>query len=495
MLTRRILIQASAAATVLGALPYSAAFAQTPPQRRSLHDMDLDDPVLVSLREFVTQMKDPSRDGQPVSWVGFANIHGTDQGFNLCPHGNWYFLPWHRGYVRMYEQAVRAVTGKQDFAMPYWDWSAHPDFPAAFGDDTFDGQPNPLFVPGRQMVTGDSIPASVSGTGVMQRIMAQTTYEEFGSSRATGQSNTDPVWIRRRGVKAELEFNPHDNVHCIIDTPFMCTAISPQDPIFQMHHCNLDRIWDAWNRQGGANSSSDLWRNMVFQDNYSAPDGSSYSHMVSDLLDISTLGYTYLAQPAPVPTPEPPADTSRDLYLQVLNGAPIEMSAVALPATANSGSVTASPAEPASVSLDTAGLNLRAVASEALAGAMAASGLAAPSARLFLRDIRPESPHETRLRIFANSPGANLDTPTEGNPNYVTSIGFFGTGPGGKMLMTGGPMEDGEADSGLSVSFDIPPSAIEPGASSVTVQIVPVPQNGAGEAGPVTVTELELAVL
>ena len=81
MITRRKLLRTSAligAVTFAGSLPGLRAAAQsTLPLRRSLQDMDLDDPVLETLREFVTMMKDPSRDGQNVSWVGFSDIHGS----------------------------------------------------------------------------------------------------------------------------------------------------------------------------------------------------------------------------------------------------------------------------------------------------------------------------------------------------------------------------------------------------------------------------------
>ena len=77
----------------------------------------------------------------------------------------------------MYEVAARALTGNNDFAMPYWDWTAQPDFPAAFGDPTFDGPPNPLFVPGRAMQTGDELDPAVVGQAVMDGIYATVDYE------------------------------------------------------------------------------------------------------------------------------------------------------------------------------------------------------------------------------------------------------------------------------------------------------------------------------
>src|SRR5205814_339845 len=54
-----------------------------------------------------------------------------------------------------------------------------------------------------------------------------------------------------------LEGQPHNNVHnCIggMSTQqnsggFMQANLSPVDPIFWLHHSNVDRIWDVWTRK------------------------------------------------------------------------------------------------------------------------------------------------------------------------------------------------------------------------------------------------------
>lgn len=506
MFTRRHVLQISAASAALSALSPHGAVAQTVPVRRSLHDMDLDDPVLVSLRDFVTAMKDPSRNGQPVSWVSFASIHGTASGFNMCPHGNWYFLPWHRAYLQMYERAVRSITGNAQFAMPFWDWTAHPDFPAAFGDQNFDGRPNPLFVPGRLMTTGSTIAPDVSGQAVLDAIMASPSFEEFGSSRANGQNSSNARWIKVRGVDALLEATPHNLIHCLIRGPFMCAGTSPQDPIFQMHHCNIDRIWDAWVRAGGVNSTNRFWLEMVFNNNFISPTGTRYSRRVRDLRDVAPLGYTYVPAAAPLlaaaqqgRSPKPPPlqpDPGRSLYLSALYGAPVNLEATGLAApTVTAEAVRAAPDAPANVTLATAGVNLRAVG-PVTAAALEASGVAPRRAKLFLRDIMPDLPEGTQLRVFVNAPGASMDTPTVGNPNFLTSIGFFGVGPGGRMRMEGMTHEKGMAGMEPSVQIDIPSGlGLEAGAETVTLQLVPVPLTPQDRAGPVAVTQVELAVV
>jgi len=485
MITRRHVLKLSAAAAAaFGAFP-PVLQAQPLPLRRSIHEIDLDDPVLASLRDFVTQMKDSARDGQPVSWVSFANIHGTNAGFNLCPHGNWYFLPWHRAYLQMYEAAVRDVTGNAAFAMPYWDWNAHPEFPAAFGDPTFDGQPNPLFVPDRLMSTGDAIPPNVAGDAIIESIMEKATFEEFGSSRANGQDGTDPSWIGRRGVEGQLESTPHNLIHCRIRGPFMCAGTSPQDPIFQMHHCNIDRIWDAWNRAGGLNTTNTFWTDMVFADHFIDPTGAQYSRTVKELLDVAPLGYAYIPEPKPALEPGPISNPGRELFLSLLFGAPIALEAGFVAPTLKAGSVTATPDRPANATLDIAALD------GGMMAALEAGGMAG-GAKLFLRRIMPDAPETTELRVFVNAPDANANTPTADNPNFVTSIGFFGIGPGGTMQMEG---HDGMEGMEPSVQIDLPKEGLALGGETVTLQLVSVALAEGDAAGTVTVTEVELAVV
>ena len=55
-----------------------------------------------------------------------------------CPHGNWWFLPWHRAYLGWFERICRELSGNQDFVLPYWDWTATPRVPAVMFEDVLD---------------------------------------------------------------------------------------------------------------------------------------------------------------------------------------------------------------------------------------------------------------------------------------------------------------------------------------------------------------------
>src|ERR1019366_2053176 len=94
---------------------------QTPPPpkqaiRQSIAEMDENHPVLISYRKAVEKMKKlPATN--PLSWQFQANMHGAlkndgvNDAWRWCMHGNWCFLPWHRGYVHYFEKIVRKMSG------------------------------------------------------------------------------------------------------------------------------------------------------------------------------------------------------------------------------------------------------------------------------------------------------------------------------------------------------------------------------------------------
>jgi len=277
-------------AVFVGTVPGARAIAQPLPRRREINSLALNDPIVQTLRDGVRILKNRGP-GQGPTWTDMSNIHGTlNGGFNKCPHGNWYFLPWHRAYLLMYERMIRSVTNNPGFAMPYWDWAANRTVPLAFKNATFNNQPNPLFVQARS--NNFSIPNGFTGPAVMTNIFSQTNFELFGSSRPAGQNNLNATWIKAGGSQGTLEANPHNNIHVNLGG-FMPNGNSPMDPIFCMHHGNIDRIWWSWNCRGRANTTDPLWRNMPFTNNYFNPDGTMRTWQPSQLLNIATLGYSY----------------------------------------------------------------------------------------------------------------------------------------------------------------------------------------------------------
>ncbi|CAH1388002.1 hypothetical protein NTGM5_770006 [Candidatus Nitrotoga sp. M5] len=159
------------------------------------------------------------------SWLYWANIHE-----HSCPHSTTYFLAWHRGYIQLFEKKIQQISNNPDFRLPYWNYYANPEMPAEF---TNSASNNPLYVAGR------------TNTNVANALNRNNPFAAQFVNFQRGQQNAfEPV----------LESPPHNQVHNIIGQPFMRTLQSPQDPIFWVHHANIDRLWVAWLNAGGGRS-------------------------------------------------------------------------------------------------------------------------------------------------------------------------------------------------------------------------------------------------
>ena len=192
-LSRRHVLTHGAALTAAAVLPAEAQ-AQSVLLRPNVSSLAPNHPILVSYRTAINAMKAlPQSD--PRNWTRQAQIH---QGNNTvrCPHGNWYFLPWHRAYLLAFERICRQLSGNANFALPYWDWTANPQLPAAFAAATFNGQPNALFDNTRSSQTV-TIPTNIAGSTVMANIYAETTFEIFGSARPAGAEQHQPAMADR----------------------------------------------------------------------------------------------------------------------------------------------------------------------------------------------------------------------------------------------------------------------------------------------------------
>jgi tyrosinase len=222
--------------------------------------------------------------GNRNSWKFLGAIHGFDQQLwidqellastdpvpadltngtygNQCQHGSWFFLSWHRGYLFAFEAIVAAkvkeLTG-DDWALPYWNYldSDNADarnVPDAFIADTLpDGAPNPLKkYPRRAGLTvlqpGPRDAFSLAAVDEDDFLVGKDGNIGFGGG-ITGNFVQFARWT------GDLENNPHNTVHRLVGGAdgFMADPrLAGLDPIFWLHHCNVDRIWEAWMNTAG----------------------------------------------------------------------------------------------------------------------------------------------------------------------------------------------------------------------------------------------------
>lgn len=305
-----------------------------------------ENPDLLWYAKAVAEMQSRKLD-DPTSWWFFAAIHGeniagdpsgidwntiksppevpvspvppisiTDKYWNQCQHQTWYFAPWHRGYLMALEIQIRAIIiyleGPEDWALPYWNYfngEKENKIPPAFTQSFLPDQktPNPLFVTERHGPDNDgNIYIKLFKDGkprVTQNCELKTVYE--GNENCFGGPNTHFSHYGTIFPADSLETNPHNFVHNdvggvaagnegIMSDPNTAAL----DPIFYLHHCNIDRMWGSWNKKGNSNPSDAEWLGgpgKMGEREFVMPvaDGKEWVYTPNDVTNLDSLDYSY----------------------------------------------------------------------------------------------------------------------------------------------------------------------------------------------------------
>jgi len=497
MLDRRAFLAAGTSVlATLGASPLQAQGAAV--TRRSVRGMMANDPDLAAMRRAVAAMKAlPQSD--PRNWIRFADVHRS-----FCPHGNWYFLPWHRAYLLSFERIVRELSGKADFALPYWNWTLDRAFPAAFAAG--DRNSNPLFNARPGVENGLRLSDDMVGPQVISRVMMSPDFEAFGSARPRGQDSAAAQWQRTLGAKTELEFNPHDGVHQSVGGNFAVVDLSARDPIFFLHHANVDRLWSTWNARGNANSPEPMWRNFAFNGNFPG----LANVRVGDLISTPALGYRYddddspFAADVPLPSGDPLTEKLRAYRQFEARGLSRANTSRYRHTLATGDTIEVAAAENDRVASRERPLAVKVPLGRRLGdilgpGALVQSGeLGDRRYRRYvwamIRDIEPPLDASTRVRVFANCTDLSPRTPVS-DPTYATSMAFFGSeharhGAGGAS--------NGTSANGTSVCIDLTPSLARMPSlhlDYLTVQLLPHCANAETNVSNIRPRRMEIVIL
>jgi Common central domain of tyrosinase len=235
----------------------------------------------------------------PGSWAFQAAIHGTlspspRKAWNQCRHGSWYFVSWHRMYLYYFERIVRAQVrangGPHRWALPYWDYDGgdgHNALPLAFRRPTrADGSPNPLYVHDRNpgINAGAGLPAAITSPAFALSRPTFTGASEFGGGAT---SPLGQFW----SSTGRLEQTPHNDVHVAVGGLMGDPDTAARDPIFWLHHANIDRLWWIWSKHH-ANPTRAKWIEQSF--GFKDVDGTDASLTGADIERIANqLDYTY----------------------------------------------------------------------------------------------------------------------------------------------------------------------------------------------------------
>ncbi|SAK75871.1 putative tyrosinase [Caballeronia hypogeia] len=215
-ISRRAFVQGTTSALALASLP-RISLAATPIIRLEWQVFKTTSHYAPYLNALRTMQATPGSTSSN-AWQYWANIHA-----NYCPHDKAYFLAWHRGYLYYLEQRLRTISGDTTLMLPYWDYYTYPTIPSEF-TDTASG--NPLYTSRVNTNAYQALSMTPFGTGV-------TNYQ-------IGLNNA---------FETNLETAPHDPVHDIIGGYMANISTAALDPLFYLHHANLDRLWNAWTRR------------------------------------------------------------------------------------------------------------------------------------------------------------------------------------------------------------------------------------------------------
>ena len=255
----------------------------------------------------------------PTCWRYLAEVHGASilqsdwprgATWNECQHSSWYFLPWHRIYLHYFEQIVRqtvsSLGGPDDWALPYWNYS-DPHRPnarrlsPAFREPRMpSGKSNPLFVSERSQSDpdingGEAVDLEDVDIGAA---MAEKFFTGPTVGGIAGFGGPVTGWNHVGGPVGNLENIPHGMIHMEVggrQPPGWMSSFTTagRDPIFWLHHANIDRLWKIWLNQGSrVNPPETRWLDMSFTIGGGA---SATTLAVRDVLDTTQppLNYHY----------------------------------------------------------------------------------------------------------------------------------------------------------------------------------------------------------
>ncbi len=245
------------------------------------------DPILTGYSTAIAAMQAlPTTDVR--NWNYQAAIHYspnpmTMADWDMCQHGTPFFWAWHRMYLYWWERIVRKYSGDPNWVLPYWNWTAEPHLPA------------PFRVVGSHLYTSQRDPNMNSGAGSLP-----ATDTAYALPLSSDFSNLDYY-----SAQSAVESSPHNVIHGDVGgaTGWMSyVTMAAMDPIFYLHHANIDRLWDLWLAQGGgrADPTSDTtWTTQVYS--FYDENGATQSMTPCDILNAAAqLNYEYAGEPAQV---------------------------------------------------------------------------------------------------------------------------------------------------------------------------------------------------
>lgn len=177
-------------------------------------------------------------------------------------HTNTRLLPWHRVFLYLFEEALHNYH--PDVCVPYWDWTNA-------GEQHFPDWLAPILPTVHTPTRTITVIRSPGSEAQLASIAA-------GVPSAMGQTSYDNFTAPINGI--------HGSVHIWMGGTMSDASVSPADPVFWLHHANLDRLWWTWyNSPAGNHQNPGLTGSEAVMD--------PWTYTEPDTRDIAALGYEY----------------------------------------------------------------------------------------------------------------------------------------------------------------------------------------------------------
>ncbi|SNX58821.1 tyrosinase [Nitrosomonas ureae] len=228
------------------------------------------------------------------------------------------FLPWHRRFIFDFELELQRVSSNPNLGLPYWNWPSGGANASMWNDDLLGGdgdaggvvRTGPFRAGQWTVINASGLPA-----GPLMRAFGQNglptlpTQAEIDQVMAVTPYDTPPWDMNsnpsfRNQLEGWIGPNLHNRGHVWVGGS-MLPMTSPNDPVFFMNHCMVDKIWHEWQirfpNQGYLPAAGG-----PFGQNLTDPMGSTPTGQVGqrpiDVLDSAALGIVYddaVVQPQP----------------------------------------------------------------------------------------------------------------------------------------------------------------------------------------------------